>query len=234
MTRRSAARLAAATVAAALALPAAAQAAALNPIKPCYVSVTQPIPGERDQTARETIDVAGSGFTPGALIDLTLDGVVERTVQADAAGNLPLQGVVSPYQRRGQGTFTLGAAGRGNPANAVSLPSRRVALSLDLRPAHARPADRVRFIGRGFTEQRAVWAHYLYKGRLRKTVRLVRRIRNPCGVFSVRRPQIPLKRPRLGRWRVQFDQRRRYSRRPDGVNVRVDIDVRRSFRPRSR
>ena len=70
-----------------------------------------------------------------------------------------------------------------------------------------------------------MWAHYLYKGKVRKTVRLVKRIKNPCGIFSVKRKQIPIKRPKLGRWRLQVDQQRKYSRAPDGVIVRADIDV---------
>ena len=163
---------------------------------------------------REALDLAGSGFTAGALVDVSLDGKVERTIQADPAGNLPPQVLQSPYQARGQGTFTLTAAEQGNPANAVTLPSRTTALELNLRPKRAKPSSRIRFSGSGFTAQRAVWAHYLYKGKLRKTVRLVRRIDNPCGTFSVRRRQIPVKRPQLGRWRLQVDQQRSYSRAP--------------------
>jgi hypothetical protein len=227
-------RRAACLLAGALAAVATAQAAALNPLKPCYVSVTQRVPGEPDVITREQLDLAGNGFTPGALIDISIDGTLDRTVQADGAGNLPPQAMQSPYQARGQGTFTLTAAERGNPANTVSVPSRRTALELDLKPAKARPSRRIRFTGAGFTDQRAVWAHYLYKGKVRKTVRLVRKIDNPCGTFSVRRRQIPIKRPKLGRWRLQVDQQRKYSRRPAGVNVRADIDVQRVFRARSR
>ncbi len=214
-----------AALAALVLLPATAHAAALGPLKPCYVSVTQRAPGAPPQVTREVIDLTGSAFTPGALVDLSLDGKLERTIQADGAGNLPPQRLASPYRARGQGPFSLTAAERGNPANLVTAASRTTELRLDLRPKRSRPSRRIRFSGSGFTEQRAVWAHYLYKGKVRKTVRLVRRIDNPCGTFSVRRRQIPIKRPRLGRWRLQVDQQRRYSRAPAGVNVRADIDV---------
>ena len=63
---------------------------------------------------------------------------------------------------------------------------------------------------------------------MRKTVRLKRRIDNPCGRFSVRRKQIPIKQPKIGKWTLQVDQQRRYSRAPDSVFVRVTIEV---FRP---
>jgi hypothetical protein len=215
-------RLVGAALAALALLPATAQAAALAPLKPCYVSATR--------AARESVDLSGNGFTPGSLVDIRLNGVLDRTLQADAAGNLPPQILPSPYQAKGQGTFTLTAAERGNPANTVALPSRTTALTLKLKPKRARPSTRIRFKGAGFTAQKAVWAHYLYKGKVRKTVRLVKRIDNPCGTFSVKRKQIPIKRPKLGVWRLQVDQQKRYSRAPDGVNVRADINVQKVFR----
>jgi hypothetical protein len=119
--------------------PATAQAAALTPLKPCYVSVTQQTPGAPPQITREALDLGGSGFDAGSLVDIGFDGRLDRTVQADGAGNLPPQVLQSPYQATGQGTFTLTAAERGNPANTVSLPSRKTALTLALTPRRARP-----------------------------------------------------------------------------------------------
>lgn len=225
-------RLVGAALAALALLPATAQAAALAPLKPCYISVTQTSPGTGGGgggITRESLDLAGNGFTAGSLIDVSFNGKLDRTLQADAAGNLPPQILQSPYQAKGQGTFTLTAAERGNPANTVALPSRATALTLKLKPKRARPSTRIRFKGAGFTAQKAVWAHYLYKGKVQKTVRLVKRIKNPCGTFSVKRRQIPIKRPKLGVWRLQVDQQKRYSRAPDGVNVRADIKVQKVF-----
>jgi hypothetical protein len=225
-------RLVGAALAALALLPATAQAAALAPLKPCYISVTQTSPGAGGGgggITRESLDLAGNGFTAGSLVDVSFNGTLDRTIQADAAGNLPPQILQSPYQAKGQGTFTLTAAEQGNPANTVALPSRTTALTLKLKPKRARPSTRIRFKGAGFTAQKAVWAHYLYKGKVQKTVRLVKRIKNPCGTFSVKRKQIPIKRPKLGVWRLQVDQQKRYSRAPDGVNVRADIKVQKVF-----
>jgi hypothetical protein len=227
-------RLVGAALAALALLPATAQAAALAPLKPCYISVTQTSPGAPPQITRESLDLAGSGFSANALIDVAFDGNLDRTIQADAAGNLPPQILESPYQAKGQGTFTLTAAERGNPANTVSAPSRKTALTLKLTPKKAKPSKRIRFKGSGFTAQKGVWAHYLYNGKVRKTVRLVKRIKNPCGTFSVKRKQIPIKRPKLGVWRLQVDQQKRYSRAPDGVNVRADIKVQKVFKASKR
>jgi hypothetical protein len=217
-------RLVGAALAALALLPATAQAAALAPLKPCYISVTHPA-GSTPRVEREAISLGGNGFTPGGLVDVSLNGKVARTLQVDPAGNLPPQTLQSPYQRRGEGTFTLTAAERGNPANVVSAPSRTTALTLNLKPATAAPSERVRFRGSGFTAQKGVWAHYLYKGKPRKRVRLVKQMNNPCGTFSIKRRQIPVKHPKEGPWRLQVDQQKRYSRRPDSVFVRLDIDV---------
>lgn len=224
MPSRRAARLVVALAAVALALPAAAGAATLTPLKTCYVSVTP--------TTREGVDVGGTGFTPGAIVDLAVDGAVVRTVQADLAGNLPPQVLQAPDQPKGQRAFPLTATERGNPAHAVTLSSNVTALNLGIKPGRARPSRHVTFRGRGFTGPGRVYAHYLFKGRVRRTVTLARSSNGPCGTFKARRRQIPVKHPHTGTWTLQVDQQRRYSRAPDSVFVRVSIIVQRVFRLR--
>jgi hypothetical protein len=85
----------------------------------------------------------------------------------------------------------------------------------------------VRFRGRGFTAQRPIWGHYVLRGHVRKTVRFARRPASACGTFSVRRRQIPLRDPPPGRWTLQVDQQRRWSRRPSSVFVPITITVER-------
>jgi len=226
MTARRAARLLAVLAVLLMAAPAAARAAALEPLKGCYVSVSE--------STREGVDVIGSGFTPGAIVDVSLDGQVQRTVQADPAGNLPAQVLQAPHQPSRERAFNVTAAERGNAANAVTLGSRVTALNLGIKPRRARPSKRVTFRGRGFTGPGRVYAHYLFKGKVRRTVTLARAPRSPCGTFTARRKQIPVKRPRTGTWTLQVDQQRRYSRAPASVFVRVSIVVQRVFRLRPR
>jgi hypothetical protein len=117
------------------------------------------------------------------------------------------------------------------PAMAGSASSRVTNLSVSLKPNRARPSQRVRYRGRGFMADQPVWAHYVFNGKARKTVRLARRPTGPCGTFSVRRKQIPINRPRTGEWLVQVDQRRDYRAEDPGTNwVHVLIDVVRMFR----
>src|SRR4051794_25521373 len=226
MPPRRAARLLAALATLALTVPAAAGAATLDPLMACYVSVTP--------TSREAVDVGGSGFTPGAIVDVGIDGAVVRTLQADAVGNLPPQVLPAPNQPRGERAFSLTAAQRGNAANAVTLTSNVTALNLRVDPQRARPSKRVTFRGRGFTGPGGVYAHYLFRGRGRTPVTRGGAVPAPCGTFTARRRQIPVRHPRTGTWTLQVDQQRRYSRAPDSVFVRLSIVVQRVFRLRSR
>jgi hypothetical protein len=225
-TARATGLLAAALTAVA-ALPAAAHAATwTKPPGPCYVSA-QP-------AQREGVPLAADGFTPNARIDVLIDGA---PVDADADGAADfaiadpgghvIGSVRAPYQPAGVRPFTVSLREAENPANVVSAGSRVAALSLELRPPEAPPSSRVLFRGRGFKQRRAVWAHYLLGGKVRNTVRLAARTTSPCGSFSVRRRQIPITRPRTGRWIVQVDQQRTFAAQPRGVSVRIEIHVHR-------
>ena len=204
---------------AALAAPAAASAAALDPLEPCYVAAA------RDRT--EAVHFGGSGFTPDGRLDIAVDGVV---VSADVPvmldGTFPPGDVPAPFVSEGQRPFTVTATEQrtGITASAVS---RVAALDLELRPARARPSSRVVFHGHGFTDPGPVFAHYLYRGKVRKTVRLARP-RGHCGHFRVRRVQLPIRRPRVGTWTLQADQHRRYRWPPASSAYRLQIIVRRT------
>jgi hypothetical protein len=73
-----------------------------------------------------------------------------------------------------------------------------------------------------------VYAHYVYGGTLRKTVRIARQP-EACGVFDVRRRQIPIPSPRVGNWTLQIDQQKAYSAEPTSNWVRMLIRVRQVF-----
>jgi hypothetical protein len=217
---------------AAAALPAAADAATWTHAPGrCYVSAGS------DPIQREVIEVGAEGFTPGAPIDVLVDGApadadgdgVADTVNADPAGRVE-GSLRAPYQAGGERQVTIALSQRDAPANRVTAVSRVTALSVTLTPAEAAPSRRVRFRGRGFVAKRSVWAHYVFRGKSRRTVRLARRPGGDCGTFSVRRRQIPVTRPSTGRWTLQVDQQRAYSPLPQSVFVRVFIDVQRVVR----
>jgi hypothetical protein len=208
---------------AALLLPAAAQAQApvLQPLKPCYVSV--------DPAVRESVEVDASGFDPGSFVDVAIDGEnVDSGVPVTVDGRIS-GSVQGPFQANGQRPFTLTVTEETDPSKTVSVQSKVTALSLRVRPKRAKPRRRVRFIGRGFTTGVPVYGHYVFGGKLRKTVRFGLP-KGACGTFDVTRRQIPVKRPRTGRWTLQADTVDAYSRDPGTVFVRLAITVRRIFR----
>jgi len=209
-------------VACALVAPAAAQAApTLQPLDPCYVSA--------GPTQRQTLRLAAGGFTPNAIVTVAVDGRPVpgvRPIQADPNGAFEGR-VEAPYQRRGEKRFTVTLTETGNPANAVSATSRVTALTVEVSPKQAAPTQRVRFTGRGFTGAGPVYAHYVFRNKLRETVAMGR-ASGPCGTFQATRRQIPVK-ARTGTWLLQFDQKPAYSDPPDAIFVQLQIRVFRSF-----
>jgi hypothetical protein len=202
----------------ALVVPAVAPAAVLQPLKECYVAATK--------EQREEVVLAGSGFTPGAALDVLLDGAPAGAAVADGSGAFGPLSVSAPYRRSGQRQFVVRVVERANPANAVEARSLVTALSTRLVPEPRLPREKVRWRGRGFTGDGKVYAHYVRRGKVRRTVSLGRPA-GACGRLRVRRPQFPF-RPRVGRWRVQLDQQRRWSPRPRSVYTFFTVRVRRA------
>ena len=211
-----------ATLTLALAAPAQADVV-MDPLKPCYVS-----DGDLP-TERETIHVHATGFTPVSTVTLTIDGTAVAHGTSDAFGSVTAN-VPAPFQGQGERLFTLVVVEDQNQLNTTSATVRVTNLGVTLRPKRARPSRRIRFVGRGFTNDAPVFGHYLYGGKVRKTVRFARRSTPPCGVFRAKRRQIPVKRPATGDWLLQVDQQRRYAALPGSNAQRVIIKVTETFK----
>ena len=188
----------------ALAAPAAAHAVpTIAPLKPCYVTADT-----TQGPQQESVQIVASGFTPNASVDLTVDGAAfpgGTGLKANDTGAVPINPIPAPFVEKGRRTFTITLTEQGNPANTVSASAESTALGVTVKPRDARTSQKVRFRGSGFTLDAAIYAHYVYKGKVRRTVRLARKPR-PCGGFKVRRRKIPVRRPGLGDWTIQFDQ----------------------------
>ena len=215
---------------AALAVPAAAEAASFTaPLKPCYVTA-----GTQAKPQTEGFPVAGTGFGTNSTVSLAIDGTPVPNggaLQADAAGNvvLPDTLVPSPWIRAGQRDFTITLTDNVVPGVVATATSKVTALAVNVKPRVAKPSDKVRFTGSGFTGAAPVYAHYVHGGKLKKTVRMAGKP-GVCGTWSAKRKQIPVRRAKTGRWIVQFDQAHRYRSGikggVNGVYVRLSIDVR--------
>jgi hypothetical protein len=217
-------RLLSLTAFALLAVAAPASAApVLDPLKPCYVS-------DGDAPAqREKVSIHASGFTPAAHLTVKVDDVVVGTPMTDVNGTVT--GTVNaPFQGFGQRPFSLVIEEQENTQNVISVSSLVTNLSVILRPNPAPPSRKVRFSGRGFTKDAPVYGHYVFGGKVRKTVRLARRPAGDCGVFHAKRRQIPLRRPATGDWLLQVDQQRKYSPTPASNVQPVFIKVRETIK----
>jgi hypothetical protein len=207
-----------AVLTAALAAPGAAGAATFYPLHQCYRSV--------GPDSRETVGIIAGGFTPGAEVSVTVDGTTLPTsANADQNGNV-FGSVLAPYQAKGERPFAVTLTETQLPENSVTQQSRIAALDARLKPRRARPSTHVQFLGRGFTDNDAIYGHYVRAGKLRRTV-LLDRPGGPCGRLDVTRRQIPVRRPAVGRWTLQIDNQRAYSEKPSTVFVRLAITVKR-------
>jgi hypothetical protein len=216
-----------------LAVPAAADAATFQPLeKACYVTA-----GTRVNPQGEGVKLAATGFTPNSLVDLAIDGAVledGRGLQTDANGDIgvlsPLV-IPAPFIKTGSGDFTVSLTEQGNPANTASVVGRRTALGVKVKPKRAKPSKKIRFRGAGFTQDKPVYAHYVFNGKLRKTVKMSGNP-NSCGEWKKRAQQIPVSDPSTGIWTVQFDQLKKYDKPGPNfpsVYVQLRISVTRVF-----
>lgn len=202
----------------ATAAPAAAEPS-LTPLKPCYVSAVS-----EEQESSEAISLTGSGFTPGASVEITVDGNAAGRTTASSDGSL-VYGLSSPLQRSGEREFTVTATEAGQvPATVVS---RVAALRVTVRPKKAKATQTVTFTGRGFTEPGVpVYLHHMLRGRNRRTVKLAQPT-GPCGTFTVRRKQFPMRRPASGIWTFRFEQDARWRALPVRPFFLIDVRVKR-------
>jgi hypothetical protein len=205
-----------------LAAPAQAQVV-MDPLKPCYVS-----DGDLP-TERETIHVHATGFTPDSALTLSIDGAVVDHGKSDPFGAVTAF-VPAPFQGQDQRTFTLTVTEDLNDEHFATATQWVTNLGVTLKPRRARPSRRIRFTGRGFTAAAPVFGHYVFGGKVRRTVRFARASTGPCGTFRAKRKQIPVKRPATGQWLLQVDQQRKYAPIPATNAQRVLIRVIETFK----
>jgi hypothetical protein len=167
---------------------------------------------------QETQEVVlnGTGFTPLATVNVSLDTNPLGTAQADANGSFQRKFPTPelPVGRR-EAVYTLVAT---DQVSTASTRYRSTKVFADFSPASGNPSRlRVRFsvAGFGLARPRAtVYLHYVKKstGNVFQTVRLGR-VKGTCGVIRAtkRRRLFPFA-PAPGTWILQFDTQRRYER----------------------
>jgi hypothetical protein len=180
---------------AALAGTAQAQSLSIAPVKPCYLS------GEK-------ITVTAAGFTAGGLVDFALDGRALGPLVADPAGTaigeLQLGGM------RGVKSHGLSATDQANPALVANASFLGTTRQVVVKPQTA-PAGRERRLkGYGFLAGPRVFMHV--RGNGYSSDKRIARPTGSCGTFATRKVIVPAS-AGLGRYRVQFDHKKRYSKK---------------------
>jgi hypothetical protein len=198
--------------------PAAASAqgptVGVDPLRSCYRET-------------ETVNLLGSGFTPNATpndsVNISRGATTLGGVPADASGafsaTLRLPGVP-----RGEQTLTYTATDIANPALVANFSLRVTAVEVGVRPRQGRPNRLLRIRARGFFGGKRLWAHVVRRGRPARTARNLRlgRIKGACKTSSARRRIFPAG-VAPGLYRVQFDTFRRYK---PGRRIAADFNVR--------
>lgn len=214
MTAKHAALLA--LVGGVLAAPASASAAAITVNQQCYAE-------------SHAITISGSGFTPNATASVS-GGGISAAATTDATGSFTTTAVapLTTLKHPGAQQITLTATDD-SIGQAVATTQVNVAkLGVDGVPARSRPHRRITWNIAGFIGGKAVYGHWRFKGKTRANHRMGVP-RGPCGVLKVKARQIEARKVRFGRWKVQFDFKKRYSKTSSPRAI-VSITVFRTFK----
>ena len=208
-----------------LAGAAPAHAALVGTDRACYL-----------ETRSTNVTVNGSGFAASRPYTVALDGTPLAGGGSMTDANGAMQGAISPptlSATESERTHTLGVESDGVAANTMFTVTK---FSADFAPSRrVAPDSRVRFSVYGFALSSPtpdVYLHYVDPaGKLRKTIRLGR-AQGQCGSIArtAKRRLFPFGVPRRGKWQLQFDTARTYTRGERGspflfytigVNVRT-------------
>jgi hypothetical protein len=163
------------------------------------------------------VPLVGTGFTPGGLVTIQTTSAAApsptflTSAQADAGGNIKTTAsppVFNTFDTQEQ-DFNLIATDQTNPTIIAAAPFQQVRLGYVTEPSTGRPSRRARHIVRGFPIGKAVWLHFRYGAKTRRSVSLGS-AQAPCGKAQRRMALLPT-RSLAGTWTVYVDQVRRFS-----------------------
>jgi hypothetical protein len=165
-----------------------------------------------------TLPLTGTGFSPNGVVALSTSSRSSpspkglTSVNADPNGNIDTR--IDPPAFRSTSTvqqsFNLIAIDAANPANAATSTFRLVRFGFDANPDTGRPTRRVTYTARGFLPGKPVYAHFRFRGRTRRDVR-IGVAAGPCGIVAKKMRLLPAK-TRFGRWAIYMDQAPTYSK----------------------
>lgn len=191
-----------------VAAPAVASAATIAPIDPCPTYVPGVNGGER------YVGVVGSGFLPLTSVNFGYDngGGGGGFLTANPLGGL-FGGVLGPNSiigNRSHHVFSYTLTGSDSQNAAIFGSTKLQVVRFDATtPRRPRPTQTITWRLYGFPRNKTVWAHYVYHGKIRRTVRFGAPS-GPCGLRSFRVRALPT-RVRVGIWRIYLTNSRAFS-----------------------
>lgn len=184
------------------AAPAAADAAAVQLNRSCYLT-------------GGVVGLSGSGFAPNAPVTITQNGTQIGTAQADALGSF--QGSYSApevSETERQAEIEVSATDGTNTAGTSSKVS---AFNADFSPSSGNPRTlKVNFKADGFNllggEPSTVYLHYIAPGGKRKMTKRLGKAQGACGQLSTSKRKLFPFSAKRGTWRLQWDTRKTYKK----------------------
>lgn len=172
-----------------------------------------------------TVPVAGSGFTPGATVRVGYGSDLGAFLTAGPDGSLA--GAILPptsfiSSRANEAVFPLSAEDQSNTAITASGTARIARITVDVPQNTRNTRKKVKYQVVGFPNGRVVYAHYVFGGKRRKSVK-IGRTKGDCGRITKRLRFLPVNRPRNGTWRIYFSNRKRYSKASALYLVKVTV-----------
>ena len=175
---------------------AEAQTLAIAPVKPCYLS-------------GEVVTATGSGYTPTGVVDVAADGTSIGQLSADAAGAFTSPPITFGALR-GVKTHTLTTTDQTNPALTATASFLGTTNTVSVKPPRGPAGTPRRIKGYGFLAGPRVYMHV--RGRGYKSDTRIAKPKGPCGTFEVRKTIVRAG-SRDGVYKVQFDAKKRYSKK---------------------
>lgn len=187
---------------------ASASAATVSLSSPCYITPTIGLGA--------TIQVSGSGYTPGETIFAQIPApsgllsFVEATVAADGTFTATLPDVIPPSIKPAPEKETMQIKGVLSGVILAQVPFELTNLAVETKPAFARPNKKVLFSFAGFAAGKPIYGHFMHKGRVVLTHDFGV-AEGACGVLNSKSRIFP-GRARYSSYTVQFDDSRAYSK----------------------
>jgi hypothetical protein len=182
----------------------------LNPVRACQLS------GEK-------VTIIGGGYTPSGSVDVAIDGQSLGQLPADATGNIG--GTITFGRLKGVKTHVVKSTDTANPALTAQTTFLGTTRQVTVKPKHARAGKKLKLHGYGFVNRGKAYMHVRGHG-----LHIDSRVGKPkgaCGTWSAKRAIVPSS-ASAGRYPVQFDQKKRYSKKTQ-PRVRGTMTVTRTF-----